>query len=272
MSELRPFEQVLVGLRSRYAKPDYAFLREIFAGNRRVDAVAVKLGGRTEIHGLEIKVSRSDWLREMKDVLKADDRLGYFDFWWLAVSSKEIVKPGELPENWGLLGLQKDGRMRTLKAATPLRGWAMGQEFIASLVARALIEAPAAEEYQAVREKAYKEGLLAAKKEALRAYRDRLLHAQTVETRWAHVAAVLGMDSYGMERAALDIRAALGVRDLKAQLENALQGLVNAQEKISRQLSTLETASTEDITIKPLYGYDDLTDPLLNDAPMEPTD
>ena len=151
MSVLRPAEQVIVGLRARYSAPDYAFLREIDAGARRVDAVAVKLGGRTEIHGFEIKTSRNDWLRETKDVLKADDRLGYFDFWWLAVSDKTVIRPDELPEHWGLLVLQKDGRMRTSKAAVLLRGWALGQEFIASLVARALIAAPAMEEYQAVR-------------------------------------------------------------------------------------------------------------------------
>jgi hypothetical protein len=206
----------------------------------------------------------------MKDVLKADDRLGYFDFWWLAVSDKSIVLPGELPEHWGLLVLQKDGRMRTHKAAVPLRAWSFGQEFIASLVSRALIEAPAAEEYQAVREKAYNEGHLAARKDALRSYRDKLQHAQGVEIRWARIAALLGRDTYGLEHDAAEIRAAGHVHHAKEQLQSAAKSLVDARDRILRQISDMET-TPKDEAIK-LWGYDDLTDPLLADAPSAGVD
>jgi hypothetical protein len=54
-------------------------------------------------HGFEIKVSRSDWLRELKDPAKADGFGKYCHYWWLVVSDHGIVKDGELPDSWGLM-------------------------------------------------------------------------------------------------------------------------------------------------------------------------
>lgn len=55
------------------------------------------------LHGHEVKISRSDWLTEMKDPTKAAAFSVFCDFWWLVVSDKSIVKPGELPAGWGLM-------------------------------------------------------------------------------------------------------------------------------------------------------------------------
>lgn len=56
-----------------------------------------------KLHGHEVKVSRSDWLSELKDPSKAESFAQYCDYWWLVVSDKAIVRPGELPEGWGLM-------------------------------------------------------------------------------------------------------------------------------------------------------------------------
>jgi len=56
-----------------------------------------------KLHGHEVKVSRSDWLTELRDPTKAEAFARYCDYWWLVVSDKAIVKPGELPEGWGLM-------------------------------------------------------------------------------------------------------------------------------------------------------------------------
>lgn len=58
---------------------------------------------RHALHGFEVKVSRSDWLRELKAPSKSVAISSYCDYWWLAVSGPDIVKPGELPPEWGLL-------------------------------------------------------------------------------------------------------------------------------------------------------------------------
>lgn len=55
------------------------------------------------VHGVEVKVSRSDWLRELKDPAKAGPFMAWCSHWWLAVPDRAMVKPGELPDGWGLL-------------------------------------------------------------------------------------------------------------------------------------------------------------------------
>jgi len=102
--------EVLAALRGRYSGSAWAFLTEVpngtgFAGTRSADGIAMSLwpSRGLELHGIEIKVSRSDWLRELKDPGKADDFFNYCDRWWVAVGDPAIVKDGELPPNWGLL-------------------------------------------------------------------------------------------------------------------------------------------------------------------------
>ncbi len=54
-------------------------------------------------HGFEIKVSRSDWLNELRQPDKAETFRPYCHYWSLVISDKSMVKEGELPEGWGLL-------------------------------------------------------------------------------------------------------------------------------------------------------------------------
>lgn len=56
-----------------------------------------------EIHGHEVKVSRSDWLAELRDPEKSAAFRRWCDRWWLVVPDASIVKPGELPPGWGLM-------------------------------------------------------------------------------------------------------------------------------------------------------------------------
>ncbi|MFT7021421.1 MAG: hypothetical protein ACJA07_000498 [Rhodococcus sp. (in: high G+C Gram-positive bacteria)] len=55
------------------------------------------------LHGHEVKVSRSDWLSELRTPAKAEAFMRYMDYWWLVVPDPAIVKQGELPAGWGLL-------------------------------------------------------------------------------------------------------------------------------------------------------------------------
>ena len=74
--------------------------------------------GYLPVHGFEVKVSRSDWLRELADESKADAWARYCHHWWL-VAPAEVVKPGELPTGWGHLA-PYGSRLRRLVQA-PLR-------------------------------------------------------------------------------------------------------------------------------------------------------
>lgn len=134
-------DQVRAALRSRYAAPEYAIffeVAEMTGGScRSADAVAVALwpSRGLEIQGFEIKVNRSDWLKELRDPAKAEAIAQFCDKWWI-VAAAGIVWPGELPKGWGLIELSASGLRQVASAPTkpaiePTRG------FIAALLRRA---------------------------------------------------------------------------------------------------------------------------------------
>ena len=71
------------------------------------------------LHGHEVKVSRSDWLTELGDPSKAEAIKRYCDRWWLVVPDKDIVRD-DLPDDWGLLALDKTGKLRVARRAPKL--------------------------------------------------------------------------------------------------------------------------------------------------------
>lgn len=90
--------------------PAWAFIPKVrnaagFQATRTIDAIAMSLwpSRGLELHGHEIKVSRSDWLRELKDPAKAEAFTDLCDRWWIVVSDAKIVAAGELPPTWGLM-------------------------------------------------------------------------------------------------------------------------------------------------------------------------
>ncbi|WP_026912310.1 hypothetical protein [Patulibacter minatonensis] len=111
----------------------YAFIPHVrdaagFDARRTIDGYAMHLWksrGLT-IDAFEIKCSRSDWLRELKDPQKADGFCERADRFWLVVGDAAIVKDGELPPTWGLLVAQGGGDTARLvqKVEAPrLRPW-----------------------------------------------------------------------------------------------------------------------------------------------------
>lgn len=77
---------------------------------RTADALVVDLWPSSGhvIHGFEVKVSRSDWLTELKDPEKAEAFKPYCDHWWLAVPDAAIVRD-DLPAGWGLMAPTRGG-------------------------------------------------------------------------------------------------------------------------------------------------------------------
>jgi hypothetical protein len=92
----------------RYAVAAQVRSRAGFDARRTADFVAMDLwpsAGLT-LHGHEVKVSRSDWLRELKDPSKAAEFIPYMNTWWVVVSDRRIVREGELPDDWGLMAMR----------------------------------------------------------------------------------------------------------------------------------------------------------------------
>lgn len=85
---------------------------------RSADAIAMSLwpSRGLALHGFEVKASRADWLREMREPGKSDDFIRYCDHWWL-VTEPGIVEAGELPKTWG--HLERRGSKLIQKTAAP---------------------------------------------------------------------------------------------------------------------------------------------------------
>lgn len=101
----------------KFPDPEYATLVEVRNGTgwnrvtRSADALAMSLwpSRGLHLHGFEIKASRSDWLRELKNPAKADEIALFCDFWWVVAGNEDIVKRDELPPTWGLMVPYRDG-------------------------------------------------------------------------------------------------------------------------------------------------------------------
>lgn len=94
-----------------------------FDAQRTADFMALDLWPSKGLilHGHEVKISRSDWLNELKDPEKAGAFIPHVDYWWLVIADKAMVKDGELPANWGMMAIGTDGKLRVIKQAPRLR-------------------------------------------------------------------------------------------------------------------------------------------------------
>lgn len=129
-------------LEDRYSHPyEWVFLTQVRSStgsaNRIADAMAFNMYQSTgyEILGFEIKVSRSDWLSELKDMSKSNEIMEYCDKWFLVVPDASIVQDGELPKNWGLLVLQGDKLVMKVRP-TIMPTKPMPDYFVASIMRR----------------------------------------------------------------------------------------------------------------------------------------
>jgi hypothetical protein len=96
-------------LRKEYPLPQYAVLYEVANGmgatmSGYADAIVMGLfpSRGLHIHGFEIKMSRPDWLRELKNPAKAEGVAKYCDYFWLLVSEEGIASKDEVPPTWGM--------------------------------------------------------------------------------------------------------------------------------------------------------------------------
>jgi hypothetical protein len=134
---------VKAALRARFVAPEWSLFFEVADAtgarhSRWADAVAMNLypSRGLELHGFEIKVSRSDWLRELKDPTKSAPVQRYCDRWWI-ICPDGVIKPGELPPTWGHYEVKPGGTIRQVVAAPKLEAQPVTKDFMAALVRRA---------------------------------------------------------------------------------------------------------------------------------------
>lgn len=103
--------------------------------------------------GIEVKVDRGDWKRELDDPEKADEIARFCHFWYIA-ASPGVVKPDEVPERWGFY--ECNGKKATLvKEAPRLDPQPLTVGFVASILRNAAAGQKAL--YQKVRDELFAE-------------------------------------------------------------------------------------------------------------------
>lgn len=128
MSDADTTSLLMSALADRYPAEEWIRLYEVNEGTgarsgQRCDMMAICPwpSRGMELHGFEVKASRSDWLRELKKPSKAETFHQHCDRWWL-VTPPDVVADGELPAGWGHLQLRKDGRLAVKTQADKIAG------------------------------------------------------------------------------------------------------------------------------------------------------
>lgn len=159
-------EDVTLLLEKKFCAPEWAFFSQVANGtggtsSRRADGVAFNLwpSRGMAIHGFEIKVSRRDWLNELKNPGKSEDIQKFCDHWWI-VAPKDVIMVGEVPKTWGHFEAQK-GRLVTVKEAPELSPVMVDRPFLAALMRKLDSKSMLPEEIKARVTAAHREGELA---------------------------------------------------------------------------------------------------------------
>lgn len=164
--------EVLKALSRTFDQKEYVLLSNVRNGTgytkqeRYADALALSLwpSKGIELHGFEIKVSRGDWLNELKQPEKSHEIGRFCHRWWIA-TPPGIVKIEEVPQLWGLIEVGE--KKNTKKVVAPLRSpepWdavfvaSIFRRFGEELIPRAEAELMANERVKAFQEDASKVG------------------------------------------------------------------------------------------------------------------
>jgi hypothetical protein len=94
----------------RFSRPAHIMLRNVRSqtgygkNDRYADALVLSVHPSRGLWlaGIEVKVQRSDWIKELKSLEKSAEIQRFCDYWWIA-TTPGIVQPSELPQTWGLL-------------------------------------------------------------------------------------------------------------------------------------------------------------------------
>jgi hypothetical protein len=135
--------EVIQALKTRFAPPEYAFLEQVANGTgarqyRWADAMAMSVWPSRgfDIHGIEVKVSRYDWKKELSQPEKSAPVQQYCNRWWIVTPDEPLIGKGELPSTWGWMKVSGKG-VRVVIDAPRLEPKAPTVEFLASILRNA---------------------------------------------------------------------------------------------------------------------------------------
>lgn len=232
-------------LSARYARPEWHLEGEVTLEGRRLDALAFNLWAARErrIIGFEVKVSRADLMRELRDHTKAEGAARWLDAFYLVIPSR-LCTPDEVPAGWGLLEAQGSRLVTRRQPVFATYSASMSRELAARLIDRL---ARSTEE-DARREVALLRGEIEARTQ--KQYDER--HAQHVEqeraelttlrANHAELLGVLGVESRAWDAHESALRAAGVYARLARDGTTVRRQLERAQATLSDQLAALRGA------------------------------
>ncbi len=151
-------------LAARYPLPKYSLAFEVPDGTgmnkmRTIDAVAMGCWATVGVQmiGHEIKVSRSDWQREMQDFTKCYAWKQHCHAWYL-VAPKGVAKLEELPPSWGLMEPAGKGLKIRKPCEINSTPQPVGFRMLAAIMRRLQTTAPVAIDHQIALRNAYQAG------------------------------------------------------------------------------------------------------------------
>lgn len=128
-------------LRAKFCQPTHCIFFEVsdatgFQGTGWADAISMSLWPSHGLHleGYEIKVSRSDWQRELINPIKAEKFAARCDKWWLVTAENVIKDESEIPQNWGWMLATENGLVVKRKAELNKTPAAVDRVFLAALL------------------------------------------------------------------------------------------------------------------------------------------
>lgn len=250
-------DELVKRLASRHSGTAWAFLEQVrdstgAGAARSIDAMALSLwpSRGLALHGFECKISRNDWQRELKQPEKADELQRFCNHWWVVVSNGEIVKDGELPENWGLLVAEGRG-LKCVKEAPKLVAQPPDIHLLCSILRRAtqtwVTQAECARQREEAREQGErhaKESMQAPEGDYEAAYRKLLAKVERFEKRSG-----MDLDGYRWEKYADAIKLLTSrhvFHSTRDHLKQELKTLSDLREEMEHQIEAL--AKLEEIT------------------------
>ena len=160
-------KQVMNALRNKYDDGANAFLEQVgnatgWNCNRHADALVICLweSRKYEITGFEVKVSRQDWLKELKHPEKADPIAKYCNSWYLVLGDANLIQFGEIPMGWGLMVPHTKNSLKIVKKAERnLKPKPVDLPFMCAILRRATQQLTEKAKLQTKYNKGYDDGL-----------------------------------------------------------------------------------------------------------------
>jgi hypothetical protein len=133
---------IFSAIEAAHPAPEWACIGEVgnatgFGCKRHADAIAMSLWPSRGliIRGFEIKTSRSDYKREAKDPMKAEEIASFCNEWWIVTPQGLIKEPTlELPPAWGLMEVNDKKKLSVKRKAESTEVKPLTRAFVAAVL------------------------------------------------------------------------------------------------------------------------------------------